>query len=136
VARRYESFNKLKPEQVRGVDGSDEDGDEFNEIIIGRSTCIDKPYLRITGRPDPESVRPESILKKALAHFLAQHKQGTTTYDLLISQFKSIRQDLTVQHVRNGFTVEVYEENLKMSLFENDIIQVKHCQANLWELYR
>ena len=30
----------------------------------------------------------------------------------------------------------MYEENFKISLFENDVIQVKHCQANLWELYR
>jgi len=23
-----------------------------------------------------------------------------------------------------------------VSLFENDVIQVRHCQANLWELYK
>lgn len=23
-----------------------------------------------------------------------------------------------------------------MSLFEHDLIQVRHCQANIWELYR
>ena len=55
---------------------------------------------------------------------------------MLISQLRSIRQDVTVQHIRDPFAVEVYEENFKFSLFENDIIQVKHCQANLWELYR
>jgi SAC3 family protein LENG8/THP3 len=116
---------------VRGVE--EEDGaDEWEELVVGRSSCIDKPYLRITGRPDADTVRPEPILKQALAHFLREHKQATTPYDLLISQLKSIRQDLTVQHIRNAFTVQVYEENFKMSLFENDIIQVKHCQANLW----
>jgi hypothetical protein len=47
------------------------------------------------------------ILQKALAHFLQEYKKGTV-YDNLISQFKSIRQDLTVQHIRNSFTVEVY----------------------------
>ena len=67
---------------------------------------------------------------------MKEYKQGNIAYDLFISQMKSIRQDLTVQHIRNSFTVEVYEENLKISLFENDIIQVKHCQTNLWEFYR
>jgi hypothetical protein len=71
-----------------------------------------------------------------LAHFLHEFKKGTIAYDVFISQMKSIRQDLTVQHIRNSFTVEVYEENFKISLFENDIIQVKHFQANLWEFYR
>lgn len=99
---------------------------------MGKSTSIEKPYLRITGRPDPESVRPEGILRKALCQFLEEYKQGRKTYDYLISQLKSIRQDLTVQHIRNAFTVEVYEENLKMSLFEKDSIQLKQCQGNLW----
>ena len=66
---------------------------------------IDKPYLRITGRPDPELVRAEPILKKALVHFLQEFKKGTVAYDVFISQMKSIRQDLTVQHIRNSFTV-------------------------------
>lgn len=74
-------------------------------MIVGKNTSIDKPYLRITGRPDPETVRPEPILKKALAHFTNEYKQGKIAYDVLISQLKSIRQDLTVQHIRDEFTV-------------------------------
>lgn len=131
VAKRYESFNKLKTETVKNIEEYDdyEDGDE---IIVGRNNSIDKPYLRITGRPDPDSVRPEPILKKSLSHFISEFKKGSIPYDMLLSQLKSVRQDLTVQHIRNSFTVEVYEENFKLSLFENDVIQVKHCQANLW----
>ena len=44
-------------ESGRGVEAwSDEEGGD--EVIVGKSTRIDKPYLRITGRPDPELVRP------------------------------------------------------------------------------
>jgi len=76
---------------------------------VGRNTSIDKPYLRITGRPDPDTVRPEPVLKIALPHFIEGFKKGSVPYDNFISQMKSIRQDLTVQHIRTAFTVEVYE---------------------------
>jgi hypothetical protein len=132
VAKRYESFNKLKQDTIKSIEDNDDDYEDNDEIIVGKSSSIDKPYLRITGRPDPETVRPVPVLQKALAHFTKEYKQGNIAYDVLIPQMKSIRQDLTVQHVRSAFTVEVYEENFKISLFENDIIQVKQCQANLW----
>ena len=130
--RRFESFNNLGAAEAQRGGDVDEDYGDGSEVIVGKSTRIDKPYLRITGRPDPESVRPEPVLRKALQHFLEGYKRGTTAYDNFISQMKSIRQDLTVQHIQNGFTVEVYEENFRVSLFENDVIQVRHCQANLW----
>ena len=34
------------------------DRDDLNENIIGKSKSIEKPYLRITGCPDPETIRP------------------------------------------------------------------------------
>jgi SAC3 family protein LENG8/THP3 len=104
VARRFQSFNRLKPEVIKSIE-DDDDYEGNDEIIVGRNTNIDKPYLRITGRPDPETVRPEPILKKALAHFAAEYKKGKVPYDILISQLKSVRQDLTVQHIRNAFMV-------------------------------
>lgn len=107
VAKRYQSFNKLKQEPIKTIEEVD-DYDDNDEIIVGRNTNIDKPYLRITGRPDPETVRPLPVLITALNHFRQEYKQGKMTYDVLISQMKSIRQDLTVQHIRSPFTVEVY----------------------------
>lgn len=78
---------------------------------MGKNQSIEKPYLRITGRPNPDTVRPEPILKKALKHFLEKYAKDKN-YEYLISQLRSIRQDLTVQHIKNGFTIQVYEENL------------------------
>ncbi len=75
---------------------------------MGKNQSIEKPYLRITGRPNPDTVRPEPILKKALKHFLDKY-QKDKNYEYLISQLRSIRQDLTVQHIKNGFTIQVYE---------------------------
>ena len=59
------------------------------------------------------------------------YKKGMK-YDELITQLRSIRQDLTVQNIKNSFTVEVYEENFLTSLFENDVAQFKHLQTRIW----
>jgi hypothetical protein len=75
---------------------------------VGKSQNIEKPYLRITGRPNPDTVRPEPILKKALKHHLEKYYKDKN-YEYLISELRSIRQDLTVQHIKNCFTVQVYE---------------------------
>lgn len=85
----------------------DDDDIDFEEVIVGKSQSIEKPYLRITGRPNPDIVRPEPILKKALKVFLDKYHKDKN-YEYFISQIKSIRQDLTVQHIKNGFTVEAY----------------------------
>lgn len=41
-----------------------------------------------------------------------------------------------MQHIRNSFTVEVYEENTKISLFSDDMSQFHQCQSALWDLYK
>lgn len=61
-------------------------------------------YLRITHAPDPSTVRPEPVLKKVLAFLQAKYKNGTP-YEYISEQFRSLRQDLVVQHIRNDFTV-------------------------------
>lgn len=48
-------------------------------------------------------VRPEEVLEKAL--LMVQNSQKNYLYKC--DQLKSIRQDLTVQHIRNELTVKV-----------------------------
>jgi hypothetical protein len=74
---------------------------------VGKSQSIEKPYLRITGRPNPDTVRPEAVLNKALKYHLDKYEKDKN-YEYLIGELRSIRQDLTVQHIKNGFTVQVY----------------------------
>jgi hypothetical protein len=57
----------------RDLDVNDIDDIHFDDIIVGKSQSIEKPYLRITGRPNPETVRPEPILKKALKFFINKY---------------------------------------------------------------
>lgn len=50
-------------------------------------------------------VRPEEVLEKALD--MVQKSEKNYLYKC--DQLKSIRQDLTVQHIRNQLTVKVYD---------------------------
>lgn len=84
--------------------------------IVGTSKAIFKDYLRLTsvGRvgllslniysfltlriqePKPEDIRPFEVLKVTLAELKNRWRQKTS-YNWICSQFKSLRQDLTVR---------------------------------------
>lgn len=70
--------------------------------IIGTSQSLEKQYLRITGMPDPKTVRPEPVLKKVLEYLRSKNRQGES-YEYIIWQFRSLRQDLLIQHIKNSF---------------------------------
>jgi len=106
-----------------------------NTIIIGTCQDIEKQYLRLTSLPDPSQVRPESILKKSLKMLKDKWKLKQTDYNYFDEQFRSIRQDMTIQHIQNEFTIKVYEINARIALECHDIDQFNQCQTKLINLY-
>ncbi|CAD8212000.1 unnamed protein product [Paramecium octaurelia] len=108
---------------------------ETNMKIIGTCEDLEKPYFRLTGLPDPNMIRPEHILKKALAQLLDKWKNCQADYNFIIEQFRSIRQDLLVQHIENRFTVQVYEENARICLECGDFPRYESCWTMLVDLY-
>ncbi|XP_022745521.1 SAC3 family protein A-like isoform X2 [Durio zibethinus] len=103
------------------------------DALTVKGTCqeIEKRYLRLTSAPDPSTVRPGEVLEKALS--MVQNSQKNYLYKC--DQLKSIRQDLTVQRIRNQLTVKVYETHARLALEVGDLPEYNQCQSQLKILY-
>ncbi|KAJ7173797.1 SAC3/GANP/Nin1/mts3/eIF-3 p25 family-domain-containing protein [Mycena filopes] len=102
--------------------------------IVGTSKEIFKDYLRLTTEPKPEQIRPYPILQQTLLELKNRFREKTP-YNWICSQFKSLRQDLTVQRIKNEFTVQVYEIHGRIALECGDMVEYNQCQATLKILY-
>lgn len=103
------------------------------DALTVKGTCqeIEKRYLRLTSAPDPSTVRPEEVLEKALQ--MVQNSQKNYLYKC--DQLKSIRQDLTVQRIRNQLTAKVYETHARLAIENGDLPEYNQCQSQLKILY-
>ncbi|KAJ1345115.1 hypothetical protein BSLG_000630 [Batrachochytrium salamandrivorans] len=117
-----------------GAEGNPDvaDWDEFT--IVGTCKKLEKAYLRLTSAPDPTTVRPLHILKQTL-DLLKKKWKEEHNYTYICDQFKSLRQDLTVQRVKSEFTVKVYETHARIALQKGDLGEYNQCQAQLKQLY-
>lgn len=102
--------------------------------IVGICETLEKRYLRLTAPPVPSMVRPERILQQTL-DLLKKKWRKEGNYSYICDQFKSMRQDLTVQHLKNDFTVSVYEIHARIALEKGDIGEYNQCQTQLRSLY-
>ncbi|KAA8534293.1 hypothetical protein F0562_031810 [Nyssa sinensis] len=108
------------------------------KILIGMRLLSRGPVRKLRNAiyalhsaPDPATVRPEEVLEKALV--MVQNSQKNYLYKC--DQLKSIRQDLTVQHIRNELTVKVYETHARLAIEVGDLPEYNQCQSQLTTLY-
>lgn len=102
--------------------------------IVGTNQNLEKSYFRLTSPPLPETVRPLHILEQSLA-MLTEKWLAEKKYNYICNQFKSLRQDLTVQHIKTAFTVKVYETHAHIALENADMGEYNQCQTQLKALY-
>ncbi|QRW17058.1 ubiquinol-cytochrome C reductase cytochrome C1 subunit [Rhizoctonia solani] len=131
------AISKRKYANVASEDSGDADPnvidwDRFT--IVGTSQDLFKPYLRLTSAPDPATIRPLEVLQRTLGELKNKWKVNSD-YRWTCDQFKSLRQDLTVQRIKNAFTVQVYEIHARMALEAADVVEFNQCQSNLRLLY-
>eukprot|EP00529_Nitzschia_sp_RCC80_P023381 CAMPEP_0113475688 /NCGR_PEP_ID=MMETSP0014_2-20120614/19253_1 /TAXON_ID=2857 /ORGANISM="Nitzschia sp." /LENGTH=476 /DNA_ID=CAMNT_0000368623 /DNA_START=1094 /DNA_END=2524 /DNA_ORIENTATION=- /assembly_acc=CAM_ASM_000159 len=110
------------------------DGNENNvEPLVGKSESIEKSYLRLTSDPKPEDVRPLPVLRKALLHIRTQYVEQEDV-EWANDQLKAVRQDLTVQHIRDPFVLDVYETHARLLLEHGDLNEFNQCQTMIRSL--
>ncbi|KAL2866866.1 SAC3/GANP domain protein [Aspergillus lucknowensis] len=102
--------------------------------VVGRCQDLEKNYFRLTSAPNPDTVRPLPVLMKTL-DLLKKKWKKDNNYTYICDQFKSLRQDLTVQHIKNEFTVSVYEIHARIALEKGDLGEYNQCQTQLRALY-
>eukprot|EP01114_Cavostelium_apophysatum_P014610 TRINITY_DN3828_c0_g1_i1.p1 TRINITY_DN3828_c0_g1~~TRINITY_DN3828_c0_g1_i1.p1 ORF type:complete len:329 (+),score=78.97 TRINITY_DN3828_c0_g1_i1:42-1028(+) len=102
--------------------------------LVGTCQTMEKKYWRLVSKPDPSTVRPEEILKKWF-EVLKNRWESHRDYEYVCDQLRAVRQDLTLQYIRNEFAVEVYESNSKIALENNDMHEFFVCLCQLNVLY-
>ena len=102
--------------------------------VVGTCEILEKKYFRLTSAPNPATVRPLPVLEKTL-DLLKKKWKTDNNYSYICDQFKSLRQDLTVQHIKNDFTVNVYEIHARIALEKGDLGEYNQCQTQLRVLY-
>ncbi len=129
------SHDKAIAKAIRTADeyGIPIDIDAF--VVQGTSTELEKPYIRLKHTPDPRTVRPQPILEKSLKMVFDKINEKPDLYSWASEQLKSIRQDMTVQRIKNDFSVKVYEANARLAIEHLDLSEYNQCQTQLWELY-
>eukprot|EP00210_Caulerpa_lentillifera_P006274 g5993.t1 len=104
--------------------------------LVGECQELEKSYFRLSGRPDPSVVRPESVLELALDRLVHLLKTQQVEYFYVLDQFKGMRQDCTVQQLQSSVSVRIYEASARAHLEYGEMWEYNQCQSNLETLYK
>ncbi|KAF2798132.1 hypothetical protein K505DRAFT_233914 [Melanomma pulvis-pyrius CBS 109.77] len=133
-------LEKRKQRFQLGKNGNKSNGSPLPDVdmptgpVVGLNQSLEKSYFRLTAPPKAETVRPLRVLEKTLG-LLTKKWREENNYNYICNQFKSLRQDLTVQHIKNSFTVKVYEIHARIALEKGDLGEYNQCQTQLRALY-
>lgn len=109
------------------------DWDRF--AISGTCKTLEKAYFRLTSAPDPSTVRPAPVLRKALSRLVGLIASGDVNYFYSQDQFKGMRQDCVVQALKGDLPIAIYEAHARAALEYGDTAEYNQCQGQLRGLY-
>ena len=136
LEKRRQRFGYVTPEPSPYISSRDDSPAPVSTgPLIGTCQTLEKNYFRLTAPPPPEVVRPLPVLEKALDLIRKKWKKEHN-YSYACDQLKSLRKDLTVQHIKNEFTVKVYEAHARIALEMADLGEYNQCQTQLRALYK
>lgn len=131
----FKSTIELEKEQLDSLETDKDDLEHKKLWCIGTNQDFEKDYYRLTGPPEPNTIRPLSVLRRSLEYILSKYSR-TNNYRYVCDQLKAIRQDLTVQMIRNEFTIQVYESHARIAIENKDRDEFNQCQNQLKNLYK
>ena len=117
------------------VNSPSAESDAMSGPVVGTCQDLEKRYFRLPSAPKPETVRPLPVLRQTLELLIRKWKDEHN-YTYMCDQFKSLRQDLPVQHIKNEYTVRVYEAHARIALEKGDLGEYNQCQSQLKPLYK
>ena len=103
--------------------------------ISGTCKTLEKAYFRLTSAPDPSTVRPAQVLRKALSRLVGLIASGDVNYFYSQDQFKGMRQDCVVQALKGDLPIAIYEAHARAALEYGDTAEYNQCQGQLRGLY-
>jgi hypothetical protein len=101
--------------------------------LVGTNQSLVKPYLRLTTFPRVQDVRPLDVLCKSL-QLIKRRYIKDEDFEWANEQLKSVRQDITVQGIRNEFVLDVYETHARILLEHGDLNEFNQCQTMIHTL--
>lgn len=83
------------------------------------------PAVRTCMHIPLHQAQASALLSCALPHFLS-----------FLSSLQGMRQDCTVQHIRNELAARVYEAHARAALEYGDVAEYNQCQSQVAVLYQ